>query len=468
MKILIKKAFLALPEETLKGDILINNGVIAAINADIKENADRIIDAEGLYLLPGGVDAHTHMGLDTGKALSSDTFTTGSRAALFGGTTTIVDHMGFGRAEETMPERLAFYHGQADGKTYCDYSFHGVIKNTDETTLNAIPLMKEEGISSFKIYSTYNYGLDTGAGLLAIQALTRHNALTCIHCEDDSLLKYCAARLAAEGKLAPQFFGESRPAEAEAATVAAMLYAVQQAGKLPLYIVHLSSRLSLEQLTLARAHGNHSIYAETCPQYLFLTDSHYKKSADEALKYTLAPPLRSKTDCEALWQALRDDTIQTVATDHCPFFFDSRGQTTDKQAGRHDFRTAPCGLPGVELRMPLLFSEGVLNKRLSLQRMIKVCCENPAKLFGLYPRKGHLAVGADADMVLFNPDGITTVQHAALHENTDYTPYEGLEVKGKIVMTLLRGQIVVENNLFKAAEGYGEFIKRHTPLLTLQ
>lgn len=457
--LLLENAKIATSTEVFDGTLWAENGKIAAIarnNAPIEGvPADtQRINLHGNYLLPGGVDPHTHFDLDNGFTRTSDNFYTGSVAAACGGTTTIIDHMAFGPAGCRLEHQAGVYHGLAQAAVI-DYGFHGVIQHVDADVLEAMQTLRDsEGITSYKIYLTYDYRLHNN-DIIQVLARAKELGLTiCAHCENDAVIAALKERLRAEGKTQPRWHPVSRPAEAEAEAVFRILMLARVAGEAKVYIVHLSSQLGLDTVRLARTQGQQNIFAETCPQYMFLTDDLYNDD-HEGLKYIMSPPLRKSADNAALWHGLEDGTLNTIGTDHCSFFF-----ATQKQRGAQDFTKAPGGAPGVELRMPLLFSEGFLAGRLSLPQMVQLCCTHPAQIFGIAPRKGDICVGADADFVVFNPNEEYTVTKAMLHENVDYTPYEGMRLRGKPVMTFSRGELIVQNGVFTGAEGRGQYLKR--------
>jgi dihydropyrimidinase len=334
-----------------------------------------------------------------------------------------------------------------------DYGLHGVIQHVDEEILGGLDLLRGEGVSSVKIYLTYAYKIDDESSLKLFKRAKELGMTVCVHCEDDDLLSEARKRLVQKGLTSPRCHGESRPPEAEGKAVARILEIAKKAGDARVYIVHLSTALGLNAITQAREAGQENIFAETCPQYLFLDESRYKNN--DALKYIMSPPLRSPSDIEALWEGLKSGRIQTIGTDHCPFFY-----KTQKMRGAEDFALCPNGAPGVELRMQLMFSEGFMKGKLTLPEVAALCCANPAKIFGLGGRKGEIAVGCDADFVLFDSSLETTASAASLHENVDYTPYEGMKLKGSPTMTILRGNIASAKGSFTGSSGSGCYLKR--------
>lgn len=441
--------------EEKKADILIVDGKIADINETISSYPaeTHVIDAKGLYVMPGGIDVHTHFNLDVGIATSCDDFYTGTRAAACGGTTMVVDHMGFGPRGCNLHHQLSVYKKYAKDTAVIDYSFHGVIQHINDEILSEMASMVEvEGISSFKLYLTYGYKLDDESVLRALIQLNKVNALATVHPENDAAITLRRNQLLDEGKTAPKYHAQSRPLECEAEAIARMINLAKLANDAPLYIVHLSNGLGLDYVRLARQ-NKQPVWAETCPQYLLLDESCYER--DDALKFILSPPLRPVEEREKLWQGLIDGSIDTVATDHCSFTY-----LDQKQRGKDNFSACPNGMPGVENRMPLLFSEGVMSGRMSPSKFVELTSYMPAKLFGMFPQKGNMAKGADADLVLFDPTQQMTITHDLLHDNTDYTPYESMQCLGWPIMTISHGKVVACNGEFMGEAGNGRFVRR--------
>ncbi|MFI8415137.1 dihydropyrimidinase [Serratia sp. NPDC078593] len=451
---LIKGGVLVDAQGEYRQDLLIENGKIVRVGSQLSVAADtEIIEAKGLYVMPGGVDVHTHFNIDVGKACSCDDFFTGTRAAACGGTTSIIDHMGFGPAGCSLHHQLAVYHGYARDMAAIDYSFHGVIQHVNQDILQEMhSMVHEEGISSFKLYLTYQYKLPDDQVLLALQRLQQVGALATVHPENDAAIALRKSELLAAGKTAPIYHARSRPLECEAEAIGRMINLAQLAGNVPLYIVHLSNGLGLEYVRLAKRAG-HPVWVETCPQYLLLDEQRYLQ--EDGLKYILSPPLRGRSELDRLWVGIADGSIDTVATDHCSFPYKQR-----IAMGANNFSHCPNGLPGVENRLQLLFSEGVMRGRISASRFVQLTSTRPAQLFGLWPRKGSLLPGADADLVLFDPNRVVTIQHQYLHDNADYSPYEGMVCQGAPVMTLSRGNVVAREGKFTGRAGQGRFIAR--------
>ncbi len=453
-KLLIYNAVIASSTQVFRGAVLAENGKITKIydeNAVLPNDANKI-DAQGKYLLPGGVDAHTHFDLDVGIARASDDFYTGSVAAACGGTTTVVDHMAFGPKGVPLTYQPKVYETLAKDSVV-DYGFHGVVQHVDEDVIKDMEALKNMGITSLKLYMTYDYGLGDADILQVLARAKELDMVVCAHCENDAAIAALRQKFVKEGKTQPRYHALSRPPQAEA-EAAFRLMMLSQISKTKIYIVHLSSKEGLSAIETVKQWGASNIIVETCPQYLLLDDELYQDDK-EGLKYIMSPPLRKKADMEALWQALANGSIQTIGTDHCPFFFE-----TQKQMGANNFTKCPNGAPGVELRMPLLFSEGYMKKRLSLERLVQVACSNPAQIFGIAAQKGDIKVGLDADFVLFDPTHNVKITKQMLHENVDYTPYEGIELTGYPVMTISRGEIIAKNGVCEAKKGRGNYVHR--------
>lgn len=453
MRVLIKNGTVVNADGQVKQDLVIENGIIRQLASHITpEQPCDIIDAEGCYVMPGGVDVHTHFNIDVGIARSCDDFFTGTRAAACGGTTTIIDHMGFGPAGCRLHHQLEVYHGYAAHKAIIDYSFHGVIQHINHAILDEIPMMVDNGISSFKLYLTYQYKLNDDEALQALRRLHESGALTTVHPENDAAIARKRSEFLAAGKTAPIYHALSRPPECEAEAIARMINLAQLAGNAPLYIVHLSNGLGLDYLRLARARRQ-PVWVETCPQYLLLDERRYL--AEDGLNFILSPPLRNIREQDHLWCGIEDGAIDVVATDHCAF---SAAQRQHYSGG--DFSRCPNGLPGVENRLLLLFSSGVMSGRITPEQFVSLTSAAPAKLFGLWPQKGLLAPGADGDIVIIDPRRATVIEHASLHDNADYSPWEGFPCAGAIRYTLSRGETIFHDGEFTGSAGRGRFLRR--------
>lgn len=456
MSSIIKNGTIVTASDLYKGDIFIEDGIIKEIGVNISKNCDELIDAEGKYVIPGGIDVHTHLNLNVGFAVANDDFYTGTVAAACGGTTTVIDHMGFGPKGCNLHHQVKVYHEYADNNAVIDYSFHGVVQHLNDEIIEEMKeIVDVEGIPSFKIYMTYGFKVTDEEALKVLIRLKELDGITTVHAENDDAVNYLRDSFIKQGKKAPIYHALSRPDECEAEAISRMINLAAIAGNAPLYIVHLSTKLGLDYIKMAQDNGQ-KVYAETCPQYLLLDEERYNEPNNEGLKYIMSPPLRKKHNQKELWKGLRDGNIHVVATDHCPFAFNK-----EKQLGKDDFTKCPSGGPGIETRIPLMFSEGVMKKRIDINRFVDITSTTPAKIFGLYPKKGTIAVGSDADIVLIDPKKEVTLTKSMLHENVDYTLYENMKLQGYPVLTMVRGKVIVRENNFIGEKGYGQFIKRN-------
>ncbi len=453
--IIIKNGKLVTESGLLNSDICIKDEKIVDIAENITILNAEIIDATDKYVIPGGVDVHTHFNLDVGIARAEDDFYTGTVAAACGGTTTIVDHMGFGPKGCGLKHQVDVYHKYARDKAVIDYGFHGVFQHLDKNILNEIKtIINDEGIPSFKAYFTYEFKMKDCEVLQIMREIKKQGGLLTVHPENDSVVNFLRNDYFEAGKIDPVYHERSRPFQCEADVINRAILLADMAENAPLYIVHLSNALGLEYIKLAQSKGQ-NVIAETCPHYLFLDDTMYEKPDMEGLNYICSPPIRNKSNQALLWEGLIDGSISTFATDHCPFSSSLRKKMASK-----DFRKCPGGIPGVESRIPLMFSEGVMKNRISIERFVDICCKNPAKIMGLYPKKGTISIGSDADIVIIDPNKKVKITNSMLHQNVDYTPYEGMIVQGYPVLTMARGKIIVKDNIFIGKKGYGRFIKR--------
>jgi dihydropyrimidinase len=453
---IIKNGTVVSPSETFLADILIEDGKIKSIGSNLSFDGAEVIDAYGKYVLPGAVDVHTHFDLQSGMSRAVDDFYTGSIAAACGGTTTIVDHLAFGPRDCSLKHQIKEYHKLADRKAVIDYSFHGVIQHVNDSIFKEMEELVEEGISSFKVYLTYDFKLNDAEVLRVLEKMKELGGVTTVHAENHDVINHLRETFVKEGKTAPIYHAMSRPDACEAEAVERLIHLANLAGGAPLYIVHLSCDKSLKAVEHARENGNTNIFVETCTQYLTLTDEKYLGDNHEGLKYIMSPPLRKEEDCEALWKGIAENQIQVIGTDHCPFDFNN-----DKQLGKDNFTLCPNGAPGVEERVRVIFSEGVMKNRITINKFVEVMCTNPAKIFGLYPKKGILQPGSDGDIVIINPTEKEILTKSTMHSAVDYTTYEGMEVQGKIDMVMQRGEWLVKDNVFIGKKGQGEFLKRN-------
>ena len=454
---IIRNSSVVTATDTYLADVAITDGKIAAIGKGLPvENATRILDGTGKLLLPGGIDVHTHLDMPFGGTTSADDFETGTRSAAFGGTTTLID---FAIQYKGQRLRQAFdtWMGKAATKAVCDYAFHCIVTDVSGGQLSEMNDLVHEGVTSFKLFMAYPgvFMLDDGSIFRALQTTSKNGGMVCMHAENGSAIDVIVQQALAEGKRAPKYHALTRPTTAEAEATARAIALAEMAGA-PIYIVHLSCNEALEKVREARDRGL-PVYAETCPQYLYLSIENFDAPGFEGAKYVFTPPLREKWHHEKLWNGLKRDHLQVVSTDHCPFCFKEQ-----KEIGRDDFTKIPNGGPGVEHRMSLIYSGGVAAGRFSANRFVELVATTPAKLFGLYPRKGTIAIGSDADLVIFDPQRKHTISAKTHHMRVDYSMFEGTQVTGMPDVVLSRGRVVVEGDKFLGRAGQGEFLKRST------
>ncbi|MFD8597994.1 dihydropyrimidinase [Kitasatospora sp. NPDC059646] len=443
-------------EET-PADVLIENGTVVALSLTGRQQwtADRVFDATGKYVIPGGVDVHTHMELPFGGTCASDTFETGTRAAAWGGTTTVVDFAVQSKGA-ALRAGLDAWHAKADGRCAIDYGLHMIVSDVNESTLREMPGLIGEGVTSFKLFMAYPgvFYSDDGQILRAMQQAADTGGLIMMHAENGPAIDVLVEQALARGRTDPRYHGEVRKALLEAEATHRAIQLARVAGS-PLYVVHVSAREALAELAAARDLGL-PVFGETCPQYLYLSTDNLAEPGFEGAKYVCSTPLRPEEHQAALWRGLRTDDLQVVSTDHCPFCF--KGQ---KELGRGDFSKIPNGLPGVENRMDLLH-QAVVDGHLTRRRWIDIACAAPARMFGLYPRKGTLAPGADADVVIYDPHATHTLSAATHHMNVDYSAYEGRTVTGRVETVLSRGEVVLDRGHYLGRPGHGAFLPRST------
>lgn len=417
-------------------DVLVDGEKIVEVGEGLSLDNGNIVDVEGKLLFPGFIDGHTHFDLHVAGTVTADDFATGTKAAVKGGTTTIVD-FATQYPGETLMEGLANWHKKADGKCSCDYGFHMSVTDWNPEVSRELLRMMEEGVSSFKLYMTYDTQVDDKTIYEILKRLKEIGGIAGVHCENSGVIAALQEEAVRAGKMGVLSHVLTRPAQAEAEAVSRLLR-LAQIAKAPVLVVHLTCEEGLKEILSARERGQ-EVFAETCPQYLLMNKELYELPGFEGARYVIAPPLRSARDEEVLWKALKDGQIQIISTDHCSF------TTEQKELGREDFRRIPGGMPGVETRGILLYSEGVRKGRITEGEMCRLLSENPAKLFGMYPKKGVIAPGSDADIVVIDPAASEVIRAEEQLQNVDYAPFEGLNVQGKIAQVYLRGEKVVED-----------------------
>ncbi|MBK7993443.1 MAG: dihydropyrimidinase [Blastocatellia bacterium] len=454
MKTLIKNGRIITAVDDYNADLLIEDGTITMIARSIDLAADKVIDANGRYVIPGGIDPHTHMDLPFGGTSSSDDFRTGTIAAAFGGTTTIID-FAVQYQGQALNQALDVWFAKAEGKAAIDYAFHLICTDLPDSRLPEIKDLIRQGVTSFKLFMAYPgvFLVDDGTIFKAMTTASEAGGLICMHAENGVVIDVLVKRALAEGRTAPKYHALTRPTKAEAEGTGRAI-ALAEMANAPVYIVHLSCYDALRKVVEGRDNGIPA-YAETCPQYLFLDDSYYDQENFEGSKYVMTPPLRGKENQEKLWQGLKFNDLQVISTDHCPFCFKEQ-----KELGRDDFSKIPNGGPGVENRMSLIFNGGVVSGRINVNRFVEITSTAAAKIFGLFPRKGTIAVGSDADIVIFDPNEEIIISAQSHHMNVDYSCYEGTKVRGVAKTVLSRGKVVIEEGLYIGSPGDGQFLKR--------
>lgn len=454
MSVLIKNGRIITATDDYNADIFIEGETISIIGKDLAIRADTTIDAAGLLVMPGGIDPHVHLDMPFMGTFSSDTHETGTRAALFGGTTTVIDFV-LQRQGHSLKEALSEWNSRAEGTALGDYSFHMAVTDYNDNTAAEIKeMIEKEGITSFKTFMAYKGALmiDDRQMTALMEEVREQGGMVTVHATNGDMIDYLVARHRAEGKSAPLYHYLSQPEVTEAEASGRFADIANYTG-CPGYIVHLTCEGALNAVRNA-TRRNQKIFVETCIQYLILDASLYEKDFEGA-KWVMSPPLREKKDQATLWAGINQGLVNVVATDHCPFKWEQ------KLMGKNDFSKIPNGHPAIENRMELLYSEGVHKGRISLNKYVEVACTNPAKIFGLFPRKGTIAPGSDADIVLFDPDEKHTLSASTHHMNVDYSGYEGWQVTGKVKTVLLRGKIAIEKGECLVEKGYGKFMRRN-------
>ncbi|MBI5367014.1 MAG: dihydropyrimidinase [Planctomycetes bacterium] len=457
MRTLIKGGTVVTCAETFKADVVVEGERIDAIGAAFSGHFDKTIDATGKYLMPGALDVHTHLDMPFGGSSSSDDFETGTRAALWGGTTTVVD-FAIQAKGQALRQGLDNWHAKAQGKACSDYSFHLICTDLPENVIGEMDKVVDEGVTSFKLFMAYPGVLmvDDSTIYRALLQARENGALVCMHAENGGAIDVMIKQAVAAGKTEPKWHALTRPPQMEAEATHRALAMAEVAG-VPLYIVHLSAAEAMQEVRRARDRGVKA-YAETCPQYLFLSYDNYLEPGFAGAKYVMSPPLRPKGNEEHLWKALALGDLQAVSTDHCPF-----NMSGQKELGKESFAKIPNGAPGIETRLLLLYNGGVNTGLISLNRFVELVSTNPARMFGLYPKKGTILPGADADILIWDPKKQVTISAATHHMRVDYNPYEGWKVVGAPATVLLRGKVMLENGTFTGKAGDGRFVKRYRP-----
>ncbi|MFH1228414.1 MAG: dihydropyrimidinase [Planctomycetota bacterium] len=454
MDIKIRNGMVITSTKTFKADIGIDKGKVTKISPQIKEEAVQEIDASGKYVIPGGVDVHTHFDMPFGGTVTADNFYTGTVAAACGGTTTVID-FALQQKSHSLKEAVEIWHGKAKDKAVIDYSFHIAITEINNKTMDELSELMKSGITSVKMFMAYKDSLMVDdATIYAIMAINKKlGLLTMLHCENGAVIDFLQKEFLANGKTRPIYHALSHPPELEDEAVNRAIILARMA-EAPIYIVHLSSIGALEEVKLARL-NKQPVFAETCPHYLSLTFDKYKTKDFESAKFVMSPPLRPKNHIPALWKGIEGGHIQAVSSDHCSFNFGYQ-----KELGSEDFTKIPNGVPGVETRLSILYNEGVVAKRISLNKMVDIFATAPARIFGLYPEKGDIIMNCDADIVIFDPNRRFSRKAHKLHHNVDYTPFEGYRGQGAVSNVIFKGKIIVKDKSFIGNKGDGVFVPR--------
>jgi dihydropyrimidinase len=468
MSTLFKNGTVVNAGDSFAADVLVDGEKIVMIGQSIPASDHKVIDAKGKYLIPGGIDVHTHLELPFGGTVSSDDFSTGHCAAAFGGTTTHIDFV-IQPKGGSLHDGLADWHNKAGSKAQIDYGFHLAITDLRDEVMKEIPSLVNDGVTSLKLFMAYKgvFQIDDTTLFRAMTTAAENGMLIMVHAENGDVVDDLIKKYLSEGKTDPVYHAYSRPpqVEGEATNRAVVLAGI--AG-CPLYVVHMTCEDAITALRMGRAKGL-PVMGETCIQYMFLTVKDLEKPNFEGAKYVCSPPVRTEHDHKILWQALRDRTLQVVSTDHCPFWFEGgvKGRIPGKELGKGSFAKIPNGLPVIEDRMKILWHYGVGEGHFDANRFVELTATNPAKIFGLYPRKGTIAVGSDADIVVWDPAKNETVSAHTHHMNTDYNIFEGRKIRGGAVAVFLRGQQIVDGDQWRGRNGQGQFLKRsaHAPVL---
>jgi len=461
---LVRNGTIITASDRYEADLYIDKGVITTIGRGLPPAADTVVDASGCLVMPGGVDVHTHLDMPFGGTRSADDFESGTVAAAHGGTTTLIDFaiQDFGSG---LNPALETWMGRAEGKSVIDYAFHMIVRElTDQVSIDMDRMVRHEGVTSFKLFMAYPgvFMVDDATIFKAMLKTRENGGLICMHAENGGVIDTLVKEALRKGERAPKYHALTRPTGAEGEATGRAIALSEMAG-VPIYIVHLSCADALEKVKQARDMGLPA-YAETCPQYLFLSYDDYEREGFEGAKFVMSPPLREKWHQDVLWKGILKNDLQVVSTDHCPFCMNEPPQ---KQLGADDFSKIPNGAPGIETRLMLLWDGGVRPGRIDPHRFVEICSSSPARMFGLWPKKGTIAVGSDGDLVVWNPNRTVTLSAKTHHMKVDYNPYEGRVVQGAPEKVVSRGEVIVDDGKFVGKRGRGQFVKRQPgpPLL---
>jgi len=454
---IIKNGLIVTGDQVFPGDLLIKNGKVVEIGTGFTKISKDILDAKGKYVLPGGIDAAVHFNQDRFNTTTTDDFESGTKAAAMGGTTTVLS---YALSQKSYYKKgLEAWLRKSEGKSAVDYGFHLVLTNYNERSLNDIPAIMQKGVTSFICYfNNRAMALSVGHMYKILEAVSKENGIVGIHVGSGSLTEIMEKQKINEGRQGAKSHSQCRPPQAEA-SAADMVLALAEMTQSAVFILHLSSAHALEKLKIFRDRG-HPVYGETCPHYLILSDDRLSDDDFNSARYVCSPPLRSAWHMESLWRGIISGDIHFISSDHLPFNFDSQ-----KSLGKRDFRKIPSGMPGIEDRFSLMYGCGVAPGKISLTRMVQLLSSNPAKLFGLFPTKGTIAPGSDADLVILDPERKTKISSKTHHMNVDYNPYEGMELPGAVEHVFLRGNYIVKSGKFIGRSGDGQFLKRSIPTL---
>ncbi|HAK46631.1 MAG TPA: dihydropyrimidinase [Spirochaeta sp.] len=464
MKTIIKNGTVVTASDTFKADVLIEDEKIVMIGTELPAEGADVVDARGLLVMPGGIDAHTHLDMPFGGTDTADDFYTGQRAAAFGGTTCHVD-FALQQKGQTLKQGVEMWQKKAEGKTIIDYGFHVALTDPTEESINEIPSLVDIGVCSLKVFQAYKgaFMVDDTALYKAMQKTKEADIMLMTHSENGDAIALLTDELVSAGKLDPKYHLDAHPREIEGeATARAIAIAAVTGAKL--YVVHMSCSDSIEQMAMGRAKG-YNVMGETCTQYMFKFEDDMRVPGFEGAKWACGPPVRTPEDAQFIWKSLRDTTLQTVATDHCSFDYEGgkNGRNAGKELGKEGWHKIPNGIPGIEDRMPVIYHNGVNGGKISLNRFVALTSTNPAKAMGMYPRKGTISAGSDADIVLWDPKKKHTISAKTHHMNVDYNAYEGMEVEGMPVRTIIRGTTVVDNGELCVEKGFGKYVYRKNP-----